>query len=57
MPDAEVTGNARAGISNFGGQVTITGGVFTCNAFDLDYETSSDIPGSFDGSTGWQCSS
>jgi hypothetical protein len=39
--------------------VTITGGVFACNAIDLDYETADIdglLPPSFEGSTGWQCS-
>jgi Right handed beta helix region len=56
IQNAEVVDNARAGVSNFGGQVTITGGVFICNKFALDYEILDGVTGSFDGSTGWQCS-
>jgi hypothetical protein len=56
IQDAVVTNNARAGISNFAGQVVVTGGVITCNGFDLEGEPINNIPFTFDGSTGWQCS-
>ncbi len=56
IQNVEVTHNARAGISSFGGHVVITDSVITCNAFDLEGELNGDIPFSFDGSTGWQCS-
>jgi hypothetical protein len=56
IQNAEVTRNARAGVSNFGSQVVITGGLFTCNGFDLEGEPFNDIPFSFEGSTGLQCS-
>ncbi len=56
LENIEVTHNARAGISSFGGQVVITGGVITCNGFDLEGEPKDGIPFTFDGSTGWQCS-
>jgi hypothetical protein len=56
IQNVEVTQNARAGIASFAGHVVITGGVITCNAFDLEGEPMDDIPFSFDGSTGWQCS-
>jgi hypothetical protein len=53
-----VTENARAGLSNFSGHGIVTGGVFTCNAIDIDGESDDSVPFSFDGtqSTGWQCS-
>jgi hypothetical protein len=56
IQDVEVTGNTRAGVASFGGQVLITGGVIACNGFDLEGEPYLEIPFSFDGSTGWQCS-
>jgi hypothetical protein len=56
IQNVDVTGNARAGIASFGGQVLITGGTITCNAFDLEGEPFEDTPFTFDGSTGWQCS-
>jgi hypothetical protein len=56
LQNTDVTHNARAGIASFGGQVLITGGVITCNGFDLEGEPYKDTPFSFDGSAGWQCS-
>jgi hypothetical protein len=56
IQNVEVAKNARAGIASFGSQVVITGGVITCNGFDLEGEPYNDTPFSFDGSTGWQCS-
>jgi hypothetical protein len=56
IQDVEITHNARAGVSSFGGQVVITGGVITCNGFDLEGEPMNNTPFSFDGSTGWRCS-
>jgi hypothetical protein len=56
MQNVEVMHNARAGVASFGSHVVITGGVITCNGIDLEGEPFFDIPFSFDGSTGWQCS-
>ncbi|XYI01546.1 right-handed parallel beta-helix repeat-containing protein [Sorangium sp. So ce1128] len=50
-----ITDNARAGIANFGGEVKILATILTCNAFDLNGETSNGTRASFDGSSGWQC--
>ncbi len=50
--NVEVTHNARAGISNFGGQVVITGGVLSCNDVDLDGEPFNNTPFSFGDSSG-----
>jgi hypothetical protein len=56
IQNVEITLNARAGVASFGSQVVITGGVITCNGFDLEGESIDNIPFTFDGSTGWQCS-
>jgi hypothetical protein len=56
LRNVEVTRNARAGVASFGAHVVITGGVITCNGFDLEGEPIDNTPFSFDGSTGWQCS-
>jgi hypothetical protein len=56
LENVDVTHNTRAGVSNFGGQAVITGGVILCNGFDLEGEPLNNIPFTFDGSTGWQCS-
>ncbi len=48
--------NARAGIANFGSRAKVLSSTITCNAFDIEGETSDGMPFSYDGSTGWQCS-
>ncbi|WP_437929553.1 right-handed parallel beta-helix repeat-containing protein [Sorangium sp. So ce291] len=52
---AMITGNARAGVANFGSKVTILATILTCNAFDLNGETEDGLHASFEGSSGWQC--
>lgn len=58
IQDVESTGNARAGLAGFGGEVTLHGGLFTCDAFDVNGETSpsSGAPASFGDHPDWRCS-
>ncbi|WP_437985179.1 right-handed parallel beta-helix repeat-containing protein [Sorangium sp. So ce117] len=55
IQNASITDNARAGVANFGSDVTILDTILTCNAFDLNGATSNGLPASFEGSSGWQC--
>ena len=51
-----ITGNNRAGLSNFGSDVAVSDSTITCNAFNLEGESFGDVPFSYAGSHGWACS-
>ncbi|WP_437985174.1 right-handed parallel beta-helix repeat-containing protein [Sorangium sp. So ce117] len=55
IQNATITDSDRAGVANFGSEVTIFATILTCNAFDLNGETFNGRPASFDGSSGWRC--
>jgi hypothetical protein len=47
ITNSEIGSNARAGISSFGGTVSLVSTVLSCNAFDLDAETYLETEASF----------
>jgi hypothetical protein len=53
--DSRVEGSARAGVSNFGSVVALSGSVLECNAFPLDGESYLDQSYSFDDQGGNAC--
>ncbi|MDC0685488.1 right-handed parallel beta-helix repeat-containing protein [Sorangium atrum] len=55
IQNATITDNARAGVANFGSEVTILATTLACNGIDLNGETIDGSRASFDGSSGWQC--
>ncbi|MDC0685487.1 right-handed parallel beta-helix repeat-containing protein [Sorangium atrum] len=55
IQNSTIANNARAGVANFGSEVTILGTILACNAVDLNGETDDGSGASFDGSSGWQC--
>ncbi|WP_437801820.1 right-handed parallel beta-helix repeat-containing protein [Sorangium sp. So ce693] len=55
IQNATITDNARAGVANFGSEVTILATTLACNAFDLNGETVDGSRASFNGSSSWQC--
>ncbi|MDC0685485.1 right-handed parallel beta-helix repeat-containing protein [Sorangium atrum] len=55
IQNATITNNPRAGIANFGSEVTILATTLACNAFDLNGENVGGSRASFDGSSGWRC--
>lgn len=52
---SHIENNARAGISNFGGNIVLTDSELVCHAFDLNGEDSAGYTWSFDGSHDNKC--